>query len=292
MLLTDNIKGALLMMGSMAAFTLNDTFFKTLSGEIPLFQGIFLRGCLVVVLMTVLAFATGDLRRPIPAGDRKVIALRTLGEMGATICFLTALFHMPLANVTAILQSLPLFITLVGALLFGEQVGWRRWGAIIIGLFGVLLIVRPGGEGFDRFSLLALAAVGFVVLRDLSTRRLSPGTPSLSVALVGAVAITLMGGMVSATSDWVPLEVYHYKAIAAASLFIIFGYTLSVMVMRIGEIAVVTPFRYTAMVWAILLGYLVFGDIPGLLTLVGSAIVVGMGIYTFYRERQLARQSH
>lgn len=292
MLLTDNIKGALLMMGSMAAFTLNDTFFKTLSGEVPLFQGIFLRGCLVVVLMTVLAFATGDLRRPIPAGDRKVIALRTLGEMGATICFLTALFHMPLANVTAILQSLPLFITLVGALLFGEQVGWRRWGAIIIGLFGVLLIVRPGGEGFDRFSLLALAAVGFVVLRDLSTRRLSPGTPSLSVALVGAVAITLMGGMVSATSDWVPLEVYHYKAIAAASLFIIFGYTLSVMVMRIGEIAVVTPFRYTAMVWAILLGYLVFGDIPGPLTLVGSAIVVGMGIYTFYRERQLARQNH
>jgi len=280
------------MMGSMAAFTLNDTFFKTLSGEVPLFQGIFLRGCLVVVLMTVLAFATGDLRRPIPAGDRKVIALRTLGEMGATICFLTALFHMPLANVTAILQSLPLFITLVGALLFGEQVGWRRWGAIIIGLFGVLLIVRPGGEGFDRFSLLALAAVGFVVLRDLSTRRLSPGTPSLSVALVGAVAITLMGGMVSATSDWVPLEVYHYKAIAAASLFIIFGYTLSVMVMRIGEIAVVTPFRYTAMVWAILLGYLVFGDIPGPLTLVGSAIVVGMGIYTFYRERQLARQNH
>lgn len=292
MLLTDNIKGALLMMGSMAAFTLNDTFFKTLSGEVPLFQGIFLRGCLVVVLMTVLAFATGDLRRPIPAGDRKVIALRTLGEMGATICFLTALFHMPLANVTAILQSLPLFITLVGALLFGEQVGWRRWGAIIIGLFGVLLIVRPGGEGFDRFSLLALAAVGFVVLRDLSTRRLSPGTPSLSVALVGAVAITLMGGMVSATSDWVPLEVYHYKAIAAASLFIIFGYTLSVMVMRIGEIAVVTPFRYTAMVWAILLGYLVFGDIPGPLTLIGSAIVVGMGIYTFYRERQLARQNH
>ena len=280
------------MMGSMAAFTLNDTFFKTLSGEVPLFQGIFLRGCLVVVLMTVLAFATGDLRRPIPAGDRKVIALRTLGEMGATICFLTALFHMPLANVTAILQSLPLFITLVGALLFGEQVGWRRWGAIIIGLFGVLLIVRPGGEGFDRFSLLALAAVGFVVLRDLSTRRLSPGTPSLSVALVGAVAITLMGGMVSATSDWVPLEVYHYKAIAAASLFIIFGYTLSVMVMRIGEIAVVTPFRYTAMVWAILLGYLVFGDIPGPLTLIGSAIVVGMGIYTFYRERQLARQNH
>lgn len=292
MLLTDNIKGALLMMGSMAAFTLNDTFFKTLSGEIPLFQGIFLRGCLVVVLMTVLAFATGDLRRPIPAGDRKVIALRTLGEMGATICFLTALFHMPLANVTAILQSLPLFITLVGALLFGEQVGWRRWGAIIIGLFGVLLIVRPGGQGFDRFSLLALAAVGFVVLRDLSTRRLSPGTPSLSVALVGAVAITLMGGLVSATSDWVPLEVYHYKAIAAASLFIIFGYTLSVMVMRIGEIAVVTPFRYTAMVWAILLGYLVFGDIPGLLTLIGSAIVVGMGIYTFYRERQFARQNH
>jgi len=292
MLLTDNIKGALLMMGSMAAFTLNDTFFKTLSGEVPLFQGIFLRGCLVVVLMSVLAFATGDLRRPIPAGDRKVIAFRTLGEMGATICFLTALFHMPLANVTAILQSLPLFITLVGALLFGEQVGWRRWGAIIIGLFGVLLIVRPGGEGFDRFSLLALAAVGFVVLRDLSTRRLSPGTPSLSVALVGAVAITLMGGMVSATGDWVPLEVYHYKAIAAASLFIIFGYTLSVMVMRIGEIAVVTPFRYTAMVWAILLGYLVFGDIPGLLTLVGSAIVVGMGIYTFYRERQLARQNH
>lgn len=291
MILSDNIKGALLMMGSMAAFTLNDTFFKTLSGELPLFQGIFLRGCLVVVLMTGLAWLRGDLTRPIPANDRKMIALRTLGEMGATICFLTALFHMPLANVTAILQSLPLFITLVGAVLFREAVGWRRWGAIVIGLFGVLLIVKPGSEGFDRFSLLALASVGFVVVRDLSTRRLSRQTPSLSVALIGAVAITCMGGAVTLTQSWTPVTSQSLTAISAASIFIIFGYTLSVMVMRVREIAVVTPFRYTAMIWAILLGFVVFGDIPGPLTLIGSAIVIGMGIYTFYRERRVAQKT-
>lgn len=287
--LSENTRGALLMMGAMAAFTLNDTFFKTLSGEMPLFQAIFLRGVVVSFLMYFMVRWNGALRKSVPRKDWGMIALRTFGELGATVFFLTALFHMPIANVTAILQSLPLVLTLVGAVLFGEKVGWRRYVAIMVGLLGVLIIVRPGGEGFSIFSLYAVIAVGFVVIRDLSTRRLSSTTPSILVAFVGAVANTIMGGVVTLTVDWVTVAPEAYVTLSIAAVFIIAGYTLSVMVMRVGQIAVVTPFRYTGILWAIALGYFVFDDFPDQWTLLGSAIVVGMGIYTFYRERKIAR---
>lgn len=287
--LSDNTHGALLMMGSMAAFTLNDTFFKTVSGELPLFQAIFIRGVMTTFLLVVMARLRGALSFKIPTADRWTIGIRTVGEIGATVCFLTALFHMPIANVTAILQSLPLALTFAGALFFGEKVGWRRYGAIAFGFFGVLLIVRPGAAGFDTYSLYVLAAVGFVVIRDLSTRRLSPAVPSLTVAVVTAVAITSMGGIGTVANGWVPVEFGVVLRLSGAAVFIIGGYLLSIMVMRVGEIAVVTPFRYTAMVWAILLGIIVFGDIPDGLTLIGSAIVVGIGVCTFYRERQVEK---
>jgi len=284
--LSDNMRGALLMMASMAAFTLNDTFFKTVAGELPLFQAILIRGVMTSVLLAIMAGVRRELFVHISRSDWKTIGWRTFAEIGATYSFLTALFHMPIANVTAVLQSLPLAITFAGAMFFGEKVGWRRYGAIAIGFCGMLLIVRPGAEGFDRYAIYALVAVAFVVLRDLSTRRLSRTVPSISVALITAVSITTMGGIGTISAGWIPVEPVVIARLAGAAVFIIAGYLLSIMVMRVGEIAVVSPFRYTALIWAIALGIIVFGEIPDGLTLLGSAIVVGMGIYTFYRERQ------
>jgi S-adenosylmethionine uptake transporter len=286
---SDNTRGALLMMASMAAFALNDTFFKSVAGNVPFFQAILIRGVPTCVLLALAAWFSGAFKIAIPAADWRTIGLRTFGELGATICFLIALFNMPIANVTAILQTLPLAITLVGAVFFGETVGWRRYIAILIGFGGMLLIVRPGGDGFDIYALLALCAVGFVVIRDLSTRRLSRAIPSMVVALIAAAAITTMGGIGTLLSGWEPVALLSVGKLSMASIFIIGGYLLSVMVMRVGEIAVVSPFRYTALIWAILLGMIAFGEFPDGLTLLGSAIVVGMGVYTFYRERQVAR---
>jgi len=286
MALTDNMRGAGLMIIAMAAFTFNDTAMKTLSGEVPLFQAIFLRGLLTSLWLFLLGRAMGGLKIRLARRDWGAISLRTFCEGAATFLFLTALFHAPLANVTAILQSLPLTVALGAALFLGEPLGWRRVIAILTGFVGVLIIVRPGAVGFTIWSLYALAAVGFVTVRDLSVRRLSSQVPSLTVALVGATSITGAAGIASVFTGWVPLTGAQIGPIVLASLFILAGYLSSVMTMRQGEIGFVAPFRYTGILWALLLGWLVFGDWPDDLTLIGAAIVVAMGLFTLWRERK------
>ena len=290
MLANDNIRGALIMMASMAAFTFNDVVFKTLSGDVPLFQAIFIRGCIVSLGLFVALVASGKLRPSVSARDRKLITLRTFGEIGATVLFLTALFNAPIADVTAILQSAPLVITFAGAILFQERVGWRRYVAIAVGLGGVLLIVRPGSEGFNPYLLYAVGALFFILLRDLPTRRLSASVPSIYVAFLTAVAITASAGLASLSTDWVPMTQSSMSRLALAAFFIFGAYTFAVMVMRTGEIGFVQPFRFTAILWAILLGILVFDEYPDALSLLGTAIVISMGVYTFYREGKRARK--
>lgn len=287
--MTDNARGALLMMGAMAAFVCSDVVMKLLSLQLPLFQTLLLRGVLVCLAFWPLACWQGALRVSLPRRDRGLIALRVLAELGSTWTFLTALRHMPLANLTAILQALPLTITLAGALFFGEQVGWRRLSAISIGFLGVLLIVRPGADGFDTFALLALASVVCVTLRDLATRRMSGVVPSMAVALYTALGVTLFAAAGTLTEDWVLPGQGGWGLIVASALLIFVGYLFSIMAMRVGDLAVVSPFRYTGLVWALLLGFAVFGDWPDTLTQAGAALIVATGIYTFYRERLRAQ---
>lgn len=289
--ISENARGALFMSVSMAAFVCNDALMKVALGEVPLFQAILLRGVVVTALLTMFAAHRGVLRTRIAPGDRKLIGLRVVGEMGGTLCFLTALAHMPLANVTAILQSLPLAVTLAAALFLGEEVGWRRYTAIAIGFVGVLIIVRPGSEGFTVYSIWALVSVGFVMLRDLSTRRLSRQVPSTLVALASAVGSTLLGAVVSAAGAWEPVSGGDLRVLGGAAVFLFAGYLFNVMSMRHGEIGFVSPFRYTVLIWALVLGLVVFGDVPRPTTLLGSAIVVVTGVYTFYRERIRAREA-
>jgi len=288
---SDNTRGALLMMLSMAAFTLNDTFMKALAGQVPLFQLLALRGVLTSVVVGIMAWKMGVLHMRIPARDRGLIVLRMIAEVGAAYFFLTALFNMPIANVTAILQSLPLTVTLAAALFFKEPLGWRRMGAIVIGLCGVMLIVQPGAEGFSLYSVYALIAVGFVTVRDLATRRLSKGTHSMLVTLSTSLAVTVFFSLAGLGADWAPMDARAVLLTAAAAAAVLGGYLFSVLVMRVGEISFVAPFRYTGLIWALVLGWFVFGEWPRPLTLLGVAIVVGSGVFMLYRENQLARRA-
>lgn len=281
----DNITGSLLMMGSMAAFTFNDVFIKTLSGEVPLYQVIFVRGSIVTTCLLVFVWFSGQLQLRHSARDWGLIALRTIGEIGATLTFLTALFNAPIGTVTAVLQAAPLVLTLAGAVILRERVGWRRYLAIIVGLTGVLLIVKPTGDGFNAYVLLAVVTLGFILVRDLPTRRLSSSVPSVLVALIASMAITASGGIASLGTEWVALETGALLTLFAAAACLLVAYVLAVMVMRVGDMAVVQVYRYTAIVWALVLGYLVFDERPDWLTLLGAAIVVSMGVYTFYRQR-------
>jgi S-adenosylmethionine uptake transporter len=215
-----------------------------------------------------------------------------VAEIGATLAFLTALFNLPLANLTAILQALPLSIALAAAIFFNEPLGHRRITAILIGFIGVLIIVRPGFAEFSAYSLLGLVAVAFVTLRDLTARQLSPSVASVLVAFVASIAITLTGAIgVVLTQTWRPPTSFEFGTLALAAVFLMIGYYCAVATMRIGDVAIVSSFRYTVMLWAITLGWLVFGDIPDLWTFLGICIILMAGLFTIWRERKLAKKT-
>ncbi|MEO9863715.1 MAG: DMT family transporter [Yoonia sp.] len=292
--LTDNMRGALFMMGSMTAFTVNDAFMKSVSTDLPLMQSIFLRGVIVLPLLILLCKSMGQLRFDLSRRDWTLVLIRTVAEMGGAFLFIKALFNMPLANVSAILQALPLTVSLAAALFFQEPLGWRRITAIIVGFAGVLLIVRPGGADFNVYSIYAIAAVLVVTVRDLAARRMSRDVPSTLAAVVAAIGVTVMAAIGLLTETWVPVTVPHVGFLTGAAVFIIGGYVFSVAAMRVGEIGFVAPFRYTSLLVALILGFLVFGEIPKALTFLGAGIVVAMGLFTLYREQRvksrLARQ--
>ena len=283
-----NSQGAILMAVSMFSFVLNDGLMKALFVDMSIYQAIFLRGMVTAPLLALLAWRAGVLMARLGGRDTRLIIIRVISEVAATIGFLTALRHMPLANVTAILQALPLTVTMAAALFLGEAVGWRRWVAILLGLSGVLLIIRPGMAGFSVYSIWALGAVAAVTVREVTTRKLSKDVPSLPVALATAVAICGLGAVSLPGVTWMPVSPVMWIYVGGAGVAIIGGYLFSVMAVRIGDLGFVSPFRYTSMIWAIALGYLLFSELPDVPTLTGTAIIIATGLYSLHRERRRA----
>lgn len=285
--ISDNLRGALFMVTAMCAYTVNDAFMKSLAETIPLFQAIFWRGIGAILCLTLLCRILGQLRFDLTRRDWRLVMVRTCAEMGGTFFFLTALLHLPLANVSAILQALPLAVSLAAAVFLGEALGWRRLTAIIIGFVGVVLIIQPGGADFSIFSLYALAAVACVTLRDLVVRRMSRDVPSVFVALTAAIGVTALGAVGSIFSPWESFTATSAAQLAGATGFLIIGYIASVGAMRAGDIAFIAPFRYTSLLVALILGVVVFGEWPNTLALTGAGIVVATGLFTLYRETRL-----
>lgn len=284
------MRGAALMMGGMCAYTVNDAFMKALSDEVPLFEAVLIRGLGAVVCLVIMCKLLGQLRFDLPRREWGLIVIRTLGEVGGTFFFLTALFHMPIANVSAILQSLPLAVSLSAMMFLGEPMGWRRMAAISVGFAGVLLIIQPGGSDFNHYSLFALCAVACVTLRDIVVRRMSRDVPSVFVALIAAVGVTLLGALGTLFTETVALTPKASLQLLGATGFLICGYIFSVTAMRWGEISFVAPFRYTSLLVALILGGVIFDEWPNLVTLIGAGVVVATGLFTLYRENRLRRR--
>lgn len=288
---SDNVRASLYMMLSMLGFTVNDMFVKSLDGSLPTGQIMAVRGVMLGTMIALMAWQRGLLKRAHELFT-PMVALRSCGEVGATLLFLTALAILPFSTISAILQSLPLAVALGGALFLKEPIGWRRWIAIIIGLIGVMIIVRPGAEGFQPASLLVLASVVCAAGRDLATRCLPKELPSLLVSLATSISICLVGAAItSVQSDWQPMSSSQLGLLFCAACFLFFGYHFIVLAMRTGEIAYVVPYRYTSLIWALLGGYLIFSEVPDGYTLLGAAIVVSMGLFTLYRELTAGRRA-
>ena len=291
MRLNNNMKGAALMTGCVFAYVINDAFMKLLFSEIALFQAVFLRSMITVPPVLVMAWITKVAIRNLSNQDKRLILVRVGAEICTTIAFLTALKHMPLANVTAILQALPLAITMAAALFLAEPVGWRRWSAILVGFVGVLIVVRPGLEGFNVYSLSALVAIIFITVREIATRKLTSEVPTITVALSTAIGSAFFAGIMMIGTEWHTVSTVSWLLILGAAVAVLIATLLSVMAMRTGEIGFVSPFRYTSMLGAIGLGILMFGDWPDQLTLVGTLIIVTTGMYSFHRERRLSKEA-
>ncbi len=269
------------------AYIANDTLIKLASDHLPTGEIIFIRGSFGVAIMVGLVIATGAWRQLRWLGDRHVLA-RSISDMAATILYLVALFNMPIADISATYQIVPLMTTAAAAIFLGERVGWRRWIAIAMGFVGVINIMRAGGSGFDGFFLVALASMALIPLRDLVTRRLDAAAPTLLVVTGATVGVWLLGIVMTFSETWVQPTVHDWTVLTIAGALLVSGHGFMVLAMRHGAVAVVAPFRYAVVVYAILIGYFVWGDVPDAYMLTGTAIVVATGLYSFRREQRLA----
>jgi len=282
-----NRRGILAMAGGMACFVANDAVVKFVSQSLPAEQLIFLRGLFATLLLLAIAHAMGATPRMGALLERRVL-VRALLDAFATVTYLTSLFHLPIGNATAINMATPLFITLFAVVALGERVGPGRWLAIATGFTGVLLVVQPSGTAFNAYALLCLGGTLLHASRDLMTRTIDRGIPSILITLSTAVAVMLLAGLWSLFSDWQPVAAWQLALLALASVFLSGGYFLLTVSMRGGEMSLIAPFRYTGLLFALVLGYLVWGDVPNALAWAGIALLVTAGLYVLHSERTRA----
>lgn len=285
----NNLRGILLMVASMAGFAVEDAFIKAASATVPVGQILLLLGIGGTLVFGTLARAQGA-RLFTRAVLIRPVFLRNLAELLGTMAFVSAIAIAPLSTVSAILQATPLAVTLGAALFLGAQVGWRRWTAILVGFAGVLVIVRPSAGDVDLGALLAVAGVFLLAARDLATRATPATIPSTVIATYGFASVVPAGAILLGFSGGAVVpELPAALAIAAALCVGVFAYYGIVAAMRVGDIAVVTPFRYSRLVFAVAIGVFVFGERPDAMTFLGAALVIGSGLYTLLREARLAR---
>jgi drug/metabolite transporter (DMT)-like permease len=292
----DNLRAAGMVALTMSFFAVSDTLVKTLFDRLPVGQVLGLRGSLIVLML--LGFLLVRRRRLVLAHlvDR-IALLRALSEVAVAYAFFKSLQLMPLADATVLLFAAPIIMTMASTLLLGEKVGPRRWTAVLVGFFGVVLVAGPGNATIGWTALLPLAAAFMVAGRDLITRYVPPGHDSTTVALTTAIAVTIggwlslpMGGL-GLAGAWAWPTLQEWLVIAASSLLIGIAYNTVVIGYRLGEASFLAPFRYTSIPLAILLSWTVFGDVPSFPMLAGALIITASGIFIFVRERQLARRA-
>jgi drug/metabolite transporter (DMT)-like permease len=287
---SENRLGILTMCAAMALFVTNDALLKLATAALPPGQIMAVRGVFasVLALGLVLALREGSGLR----GLRQPMVLARAGlEALVAFLYITSLAFLPLANITAILQATPIIMTLI-AVAFGlERVGWRRWSAIAVGFCGVLLVVKPDPGAFDVYALVALCSAGGVAVRDLITRRIAGHVPSSVVTFSTTTTVGLSGAAIGLTETWQPLHGPQLALLAAAAVLVTAGNLCIIVAFRRGDVAVVSPFRYTIVVMSIGLGYLVFGELPDLLAGAGIVLIAGSGLYTLHREQARRRMA-
>ena len=287
----ENLRAIALMVLSMAGFAIEDMLIKIIALEMPTGQFLILIGAGGALIFTAMSRRQGQ---AVLSADflRPSIIIRNLGEVIGTLGFVTALVLTPLSSASAILQATPLAVTLGAALFLGEAVGWRRWSAILIGFCGVIAVIRPGLDGFEPASLFAVLGVIGLATRDVATRAAPARISSAVLSAHGFAMLVPAGALLLCISGGATApSALGYGLLLAALAIGVSAYYALTLAMRLGDVAVVTPFRYVRLVFALAIGVTVFNEQPDAWTLIGAAIIILSGLYTFFRERQLGQKS-
>lgn len=290
---TDNTRASLLMLGSMAAFAFEDVFLKRAATALHPGQVIAMIGLAGALCFWAVARAQGQ-----PILTRRALTgaalIRSLSEAGASMLYITALALIPLSTNAALLQASPLVVTMGAALFLREPVGWRRWFAILTGFLGVLIILRPGTDGFQAAGLLTVACVFILAARDLSTRMMPRDIGTFQLTTWAYLALIPAGLLLMAFTQTAPaaIDPSQWTDLTGALITGLFGYWAVTAAMRVGEVSFVAPFRYSRLVFAGILAAIFFGERPDIWMLTGATLIIGSGLYTFARERHLRRIRH
>lgn len=285
--MTPNLRGSLFMTASMAGFAVEDAFLKAASRHVPVGEAILIMGLIGIVVFALMALRAGQ--PPIPASIlSRTMALRSGFEIGGRLFYALALALTPISTASAILQATPLLVVLGAAVIFGEKVSAARWALILLGFAGVLVILRPGLAGFDALSLLAVAGMIGFAGRDLATRAAPLSLSNAQLGVLGFVVLSVSGVVILTVGGGARLpDATALALIFGAAVFGIAAYAALTAAMRSGDVATVTPFRYTRLLFAMVLGVVVFGERPDAMTLLGSAIIVGCGVLILTQGRRI-----
>lgn len=278
-----NTAGILAMLAAMACLACGDALMKLSSTDMPAGELVCLRATVMSAVAFIYAVLSGAFFNAWKLLARPMV-LRAMGDVGGALAFQSALARLALADLTAIVQINPLTVTAVSAVFLHERVGWRRWTAAGVGLIGVLLIIRPGTSAFTWWSIVAIISVLFATLRDVSTKCIDRTVPAALIIWFSSSTVATGSLFMAFFEDWVWPDPGLMLQVAGASAFSLMGHTCIITAVRRGELSAVAPFRYSIMIWALILGFMIWGDLPDSLTLLGMAVVTGAGIYTFRRE--------
>ena len=278
-----NRRGIVALVVSMAAFSTNDALIKLAAKTYPLGEVVFVRGLITSALAAIVVLALGHY-----TALRGCLHPRVLGRAAmdatATLLFTQALIHMPMAELSAVVLVSPLILTAMGVLLYGEEVGWRRWIAVAVGFAGTMFVVKPTPAAFDAWALLGIAVAFVGASRDLVTRGLDPGIPTSVVTLTSSIAVTLAGLGLGVTETWKPVALPDLGLMAAAAALLGIGFFMSIVAFRGADVSAIAPFRYSILLWASIAGYVTFGELPDRWGIIGASLIVASGLYALHRE--------
>ncbi len=282
----ENRRGILAMLAAMALFVCNDALMKLAREVYPVGQAITLRTAfaLLTALGLVIAFQEGAKLR---LATKPIVVLRGLIDAAVTLTFIWALAEMPLADVTAILLASPIIIVILAVVLRIERVGWRRTVAVFVGFCGVLIVLRPATDSFNIAALVALASACLAACRDLLTRKIGNEIPATVIALMTTALVGLVACGYGVFEVWLPIWRRETLYVAGAAALVAAGSICIVSAYRNTDVGVVSGYRYSVVILAVMMGYFVWGHVPDPVAGLGIALIVASGLYTMHRQRVL-----